>query len=102
MKGRPATKIEMEAIGAICKLQDELYETQQVIRQTIAFLEKSAMQAEQIHDNQAKAYGEWAKSRKESKPVIFIALPIAAQAMLYVVKMLRKTLPKAKSEKEIA
>jgi hypothetical protein len=32
MKGRPATKIEIEAMGAICKLQDELYEACKIIR----------------------------------------------------------------------
>lgn len=29
MKGRPATQIEVEAMDAICKLQDELYEARQ-------------------------------------------------------------------------
>lgn len=32
MKGRPATKIEIEAMGAICKLQDELHEARTIIR----------------------------------------------------------------------
>lgn len=29
---RPATKIEIEAMGAICKLQDELHEAHKIIR----------------------------------------------------------------------
>lgn len=29
---RPATKIEIEAVGAICKLQDELEEARKIIR----------------------------------------------------------------------
>lgn len=32
MKGRPATQIEIEAMGSICKLQDELYEARKIIR----------------------------------------------------------------------
>lgn len=32
MKGRPATKIEVEAVGAICHLQDELHEAREIIR----------------------------------------------------------------------
>lgn len=32
MKGRPATKIEVEAMGAICKLQDDLDEARKIIR----------------------------------------------------------------------
>jgi hypothetical protein len=32
MKGRPATKIEIEAAGAICRLQDELHEAREIIR----------------------------------------------------------------------
>lgn len=32
MKGRPATQLEIEAMGSICSLQDELYEACKIIR----------------------------------------------------------------------
>lgn len=98
MKGRPATQIEIEAMGAICKLQDELHETQQVIRRTISFLKEKAAEANQVHEDYLAACGKWQKSQKGKKPIPPIALPVAAECMLIATKMLKKTLPKAKSE----
>lgn len=40
MKGRRATQIEIEAMGAICKLQDELHEAHTIIRALQIALEK--------------------------------------------------------------
>lgn len=98
MKSRLATKIEIETMGDVRKLQDELHKTQQVIKRTISFLKNRAAEADRAHEDYLAACGKWQKSQKGEKPDPPRVLPVAADYMLFATKMLKKTLPRAKSE----
>lgn len=56
MAGRPATKIEIEAMGAICNLQDELLEAKQIIGALLAALPAEAREKHPVLCGLAKDF----------------------------------------------